>query len=130
MNTEPAPWGSWDNKGELASSDLEQLLAGFPDTVKTVYVGRDDCCRCGCRGDYSDADSEDPKEARRAKNRLVRMMRELAAGRTGTIFRGTNQWIFEIKTGFDRVACLYTAEETTKEEWNEMFKDQPERQVR
>lgn len=37
-------------------------------TIKSVYVGRDKVCRCGCKGDYSEPG--DPKFDKRVKRFL------------------------------------------------------------
>jgi len=33
------------------------------DTVKRIYVGRDNCCRCGCHGSYHEEGSRGFKMA-------------------------------------------------------------------
>lgn len=42
------------------------------DEVETIYIGKGNCCRCGCGGDYF-SPSEDSKAIKKIKHYLKKM---------------------------------------------------------
>jgi hypothetical protein len=62
-------YGGWKNP-EL---NLPELTTDIGlDMVESVYVGKGNCCRCGCGGDYF-RPSEDPKAIKKIKHYLKKM---------------------------------------------------------
>lgn len=66
-----------------------------------IYVGKQNCCRCGCGGDYADQDN--PKLLEKRFNRFKRMVE---AGDHIT-YIDSKQLILEITTGHDRCITVY-----------------------
>jgi hypothetical protein len=62
-------YGGWKNP-EL---NLPELTTDISlDMVESVYVGKGNCCRCGCGGDYF-RPSENPKAIKKIKHYLKKM---------------------------------------------------------
>ena len=73
------------------------------EQVESLYIGKGNCCRCGCGGDYFRV-AEDPKHAKKIKHYL----KKLASGNYRVLAQ--DGYIFEIelsKSGYDRVATFY-----------------------
>lgn len=97
------------------------------DSVESIYIGKGNCCRCGCGGEYF-RPSEDPKAIKKIKHYLKKM----ASGKYKV--ESIENYIFEIVLGerYDtrgrlsatRVATIYlhTKEEKAKEEVKEEAK--------
>lgn len=66
-----------------------------------IYIGKRDCCRCGCGGDYADQDS--PGLLNKRFNRFKRMaeMGDLIT------YIDSRQLILEITTGKNRCLTVY-----------------------
>ena len=71
------------------------------DQVENLYIGKGNCCRCGCGGDYIEAD-----ENERA---IEKALRQMASGEY--VVTSIEDYIFEIITsvngGYERVKTLY-----------------------
>ena len=71
------------------------------DQVDNLYIGKGNCCRCGCGGDYFEVD-----ENERA---IEKCLRQMASGEYEV--RSIEDYIFEITTsvngGYERVKTLY-----------------------
>lgn len=66
-----------------------------------IYLGQQDCCRCGCGGTY--ADEDEPKLLKKRWNRFKRLVE---AGETIT-YIDSKELILEITTGLDRCITVY-----------------------
>jgi hypothetical protein len=66
-----------------------------------IYLGKQDCCRCGCGGDYADQDN--PELLNKRFNRFKRM------AEVGALisYIDSKQLILEITTGQDRCLTVY-----------------------
>jgi hypothetical protein len=72
------------------------------DKVDKVYIGKGNCCRCGCGGEYYTAE-ENPEEVKKALDKL-------SSGKYDVVSQ--DDYIFEIETsctkkGNTKVICLY-----------------------
>lgn len=81
----------------------------LPMSVETVelYVGKGNCCRCGCGGDYFRV-SEDPANAKKVRHYL----KKLLSGKYEVLEQPgvAGEHIYEINlsnSGHDRVATFY-----------------------
>ena len=77
------------------------------EQVESLYIGKGNCCRCGCGGNYFRT-KEDASHAKKIKHYL----KKLASGNyTVTEQAGLgDEYIYEIdlsKSGHDRVATFY-----------------------
>lgn len=66
-----------------------------------IYIGKQNCCRCGCGGSYADKDN--PSLLKKRFNRFKRLAE---AGETIT-YIDSRQLILEITTGEDRCITVY-----------------------
>lgn len=97
------------------------------DSVESIYIGKGNCCRCGCGGDYF-RPSEDSKAIKKIKHYLKKM----ASGKYNV--ESIENYIFEIVLGerfntrgrlsASRVATIYlhTKKDEAKEEVKEEVK--------
>ena len=72
------------------------------DQVDKVYIGKGNCCRCGCGGEYFYA-----KEEVNAK-KIAHYLKKMASGKYAVDVQ--DGYIFQIdlsKSGHDRVATFY-----------------------
>ena len=76
------------------------VLAAKVADVETVYNGKDDCCRCGCGGDYQTPEAN----PRVVKLRLARIQAAILRGEPG-IEEGANYVNYSY--GEDRALCVY-----------------------
>lgn len=71
------------------------------DQVDNLYIGKGNCCRCGCGGDYFEADEYESK--------MIKVLRQMASGEYQV--RSIDDYIFEITTSengnYERVKTLY-----------------------
>ena len=72
------------------------------DKVEQVYIGKGNCCRCGCGGEYYTA-KENPEEVKKALDKLSSGKYEVES---------QDDYIFEAeisctKKGNTKVICLY-----------------------
>ena len=72
------------------------------DQVDKVYIGKGNCCRCGCGGEYFTA-QDNPEEVKKALEKLSSGKNEVES---------IDDYIFETeiyrtKTGNTQVICLY-----------------------
>ena len=77
------------------------------EQVESLYIGKGNCCRCGCGGNYFRT-KDDASHAKKIKHYL----KKLASGNyTVTEQAGLgDEYIYEIdlsKSGHDRVATFY-----------------------
>lgn len=62
-------YGGWKNP-ELNLPELSTDIS--LDSVESIYIGKGNCCRCGCGGEYF-RPSEDPKAIKKIKHYLKKM---------------------------------------------------------
>lgn len=74
------------------------------DQVKKVYVGADNCCRCGCRGNYIYTGFL-PKDDKRVKTLLTRAKNMVESGK-GEITDESEEYI-NISYGNNRAITIY-----------------------
>lgn len=72
------------------------------DQVDKVYIGKGNCCRCGCGGEYFTA-KDNPKE-------VIKALEKLSSGKYEV--ESQEDYIFELelsctKAGNTKVICLY-----------------------
>lgn len=77
------------------------------EQVESLYIGKGNCCRCGCGGEYYRV-SEDANHAKKIRHYL----KKLASGKYAIEEQAGlgDEYIYEInlsKSGHDRVACFY-----------------------
>lgn len=72
-------------------------------TPRTAYVGKAQCCRCGCKGTYADIDDLDGK----IHSRIKRGKKLVESGAEFEIIDSHSEVIIDIVTGEDRALCIY-----------------------
>lgn len=77
------------------------------EQVESLYIGKGNCCRCGCGGNYYRV-AEDASHAKKIRHYL----KKLASGKYSIEEQAGlgDEYIYEInlsKSGHDRVACFY-----------------------
>lgn len=77
------------------------------EQIESLYIGKGNCCRCGCGGDYFRI-KDDPAHAKKIKH----FLKKLASGKYEVREQDgcAGEYIYEIelsKSGHDRVACFY-----------------------
>jgi len=82
-------------------SESEKTTIITIDQADRLYIGKGNYCRCGCGGEYIEAD-----ENERA---IEKALRQMSSGDYEV--RSIEDWIFEIKTSesgnYERVKTLY-----------------------
>lgn len=122
--------GGWKNP-ELNFPELTTDIS--LDSVESIYIGKGNCCRCGCGGDYfRPSEAEDAEQAAKAIKKIKHYLKKMASGKYKV--ESIENYIFEIVLGerYDtrgrlsasRVATIYlhTKEEKAKEEVKEEAK--------
>ena len=69
--------------------------------LKQIYLGKMNCCRCGCGGDYADKDT--PKSLTRRWNRFKKLVEK---GEIPTYIEGS-QLILEFEVSHDWALTVY-----------------------
>lgn len=71
------------------------------DQVDKLYIGKGNCCRCGCGGDYIEVDKNE--------RAIEKALRQMSSGEFEV--RSIDDYIFEITTSesnnYERVKTLY-----------------------
>lgn len=108
-------YGGYTNP-ELNLPDLNTEIS--LDSVESIYIGKGNCCRCGCGGDYF-RPSEHPKATKKIKHYLKKM----ASGKYEV--ESIENYIFEIviserydscgRLSASRVATIYLDKKPKKE---------------
>ena len=85
----------------------EEFLNATLNQVSQVYVGKDNCCRCGCGGTYvATSFMKDPRSGVNdslAQRRLTKAQNLVKAG-TDVDFGGT---YVNVVSGNNRAICIY-----------------------
>jgi hypothetical protein len=87
--------------------NTEKFLALTIEGVSQVYMGKRNCCRCGCGGDYTATSfMQDPRS--KVNDSLVakRLKRAQELVRQGADTEYGDTWI-DVETGQDRTLTFY-----------------------
>lgn len=82
-------YGGYANP-ELNLPDLNTEIS--LDSVHKIYIGKGNCCRCGCGGEYFD-----PKEHPNAIKKIKHYLKKMASGKYNV--ESIENYIFEIVLG-------------------------------
>lgn len=86
----------------------EQFLSAKLSDISSVYSGKSNCCRCGCKGDYTDTSygknsSQDSTNDNLVEKRLKRAKKLIENG--GEVLYGDT--FVDVTTGNDRTLTFY-----------------------
>lgn len=86
----------------------EQFLSASLKDISTVYSGKSNCCRCGCKGDYADTSygkhsKEGSTQDKLVEKRLKRAKRLIEEG--AEVLYGDT--FVDVTTGEDRTLTFY-----------------------
>ena len=88
----------------------EKFLALTIEGVSQVYMGKRNCCRCGCGGDYTATSfMQNPRSAVNDSLVTKRLKRAQELVRQGADTEYGDTWI-DVQTGQDRTLTFYTDE--------------------
>lgn len=85
-------YGGWKNP-ELNLPELSTDIS--LDSVESIYIGKGNCCRCGCGGDYfRPSEAEDAEQAAKATKKIKHYLKKMASDKYKV--ESIENYIFEI----------------------------------